>query len=82
MAVDGKVWPDWYDMVWDPVFSPDSKRVAAKVEKNGRFGIAINGKLTGSRYEMLWSPVFSPDGLKMLIRGVENKKYVRQVVPV
>jgi hypothetical protein len=82
MAVDGKVWPDWYDMVWDPVFSPDSKLVAAKVEKNGRFGIAINGKLTGSRYEMLWEPAFSPDGLKMLIRGVENKKYLRQVVPV
>ncbi len=30
---DGKVWPGVYQMAWKPVFSPDSSKVAAKVER-------------------------------------------------
>jgi WD40 repeat protein len=33
VVVDGSPWSDAWDMAWKPVFSPDGKDVAAKVEK-------------------------------------------------
>jgi hypothetical protein len=75
------VWPEGYDMVWDPVFSPDGELVAAKVERDGRFAIAIDGRPWSRWYEGLWEPVFSPDGTRLLIRAVEDGVYFRQVVP-
>jgi hypothetical protein len=73
-------------MVWQPGFSPDSKMVAAKVERNGRYTIVIDGKPLKKSYEALWDPVFSPDSKKILIKGIEGDsedgKYFRQVLPV
>jgi len=67
--------------VWDPVFTPSGDRVAAKVERDGRFAIAVDGKVWSPWYAALWEPVFSPDGTRLLIRAVENGTYFRQVVP-
>ncbi len=80
--MDGSPWPERYDNVWDPVFSPAGDKVAAKVERNGKYFLAVNGKIGKKGYESLWSPVFSPDGSKLLVRCVENGKYYRRVVPV
>ena len=33
VAVDGSVWSDTYDNVWDPVFSPNGDKMVAKAEK-------------------------------------------------
>jgi hypothetical protein len=68
-------------MVWDPIFTPSGDRVAAKVERDGRFAIAVDGKVWSPWYDALWDPVFSPDGTRLLIRAVENGTYIRQVVP-
>jgi hypothetical protein len=80
VAVDGIVWPETYDMVWDPVFSDAGTSVLAKVERDGRFAIAVDGTVWSPWYEALWDPVMSPDGTKMLVRAVEDGAYVRQVV--
>ncbi len=32
IAVDGVPWPEDFDMIWDPVFSPDGENVAAKAD--------------------------------------------------
>ena len=84
--MDGKPWDSTFDMAWKPVFSPDSKKVAAKVEKNGHYTIIIDGKPVKKRYDALWNPVFSPDAEKILIKGIEGDpdggKYFRQVLPL
>jgi hypothetical protein len=81
-CVDGKRWSGDFDMAWDPVFSPDSSCVVAKVERNGSHRLVLDDNLWGPRFERLWDPVFSPDGQKLLVRGVFQGKYLRQVVPV
>ncbi len=84
LVVDGTVLGDgaYYDNIWPPVFSPDGDKVICKVEKHGKYAIAVNGKIWGSKYEALWDPVISPDGTKVLIRGIEDKKYYRRIVPL
>ncbi|MBW1806803.1 MAG: WD40 repeat domain-containing protein [Deltaproteobacteria bacterium] len=82
VVVDGQQWSLPFDMAWNPVFSPDGKTVAAKVEREGCLAYALNGRLWSPKFEMLWDPIFSPDGKQLLIRGVENGKYYRQVVPL
>ena len=71
-------------MAWSPVFSPDSKHVAAKVEKNGRYTLLVDGKPLKEAYNQLWNPVFSPDSEKILLRAIEGEpgqeKYFRQVL--
>jgi hypothetical protein len=82
IVVDGQPWPEKYDMVWPPVFSPDSQHVAAKAEKNGKYTIVIDGKAWYKEFEALWNPIFSPDGSKILVRAIEEGKYYRRIVPV
>ena len=70
-------------MAWAPVFSPDSRHIAAKVEKNGRFFIFIDGKPIKYDFEAAWNPAFSPEGDKLLVKGIggENEgQYCRYVL--
>ena len=53
-------------MVWDPVLGSKGEVVAAKVEKNRKYGIAINGKVD-EWYDNVWNPLISPDG-KMILK--------------
>ena len=73
-------------MVWQPVFSPDSRHVAAKVEKDGAYQILVDGKPFKESYRALWDPSFSPDSEKLMIRGIESGSdagaYCRQVLSV
>jgi WD40-like Beta Propeller Repeat len=82
IAVDGEIWQDGFDMVWDPVFSNDSNHVAAKVDRGGRKAIYLDGKSFVLGLEDVWDPVFSPDGKQLLIRSIENGRYYRQVVSI
>ena len=75
------MWRETFDMVWDPVFSPSGDRVAAKVERGGRFAIAVDDAIWSPWFDALWEPFFSPDGSRVLVRAVENGDYLRQVVP-
>jgi hypothetical protein len=81
-AVDGSIWSDTFDNVWDPMFSPGGDTIIAKAEKNGTFFIVIDGKIGKKKYESLWNPVFSPDGEKLLIRCIDRGKYYRRVIPL
>ncbi len=41
LVVDGFRWRNDFDMVWKPVFSPDSQHLVTKVEIKGKFTIAV-----------------------------------------
>jgi len=69
-------------LIWDPVFSTDSKRIAAKAELKGKYFIVVDGKMGKHGFDELWDPVFSPDGEKILLRCMEDGKYFRRIVPV
>ena len=56
--MDGSPWPERYDNAWDPVFSPAGDKVAAKVERNGKYFLAVNGKIGKKGYESLVEPRF------------------------
>lgn len=80
IIVDGVAWDQTFDMIWDPVFSPDSKTIVAKAEINGKYCIVVNGKPGKKFFDALWRPVFSPDGNKLLVRAVTQGKYCRYIL--
>ena len=80
--VDGGVWKDAFEMAWKPVFSPDGNRLAAKVQKNGKYTIAMDDRLWSHQCEAVWDPVFSPDSQKILLKSLEDGSYYRRVIPV
>jgi hypothetical protein len=80
--VDGHAWKNTFDMVWNPVFSPDGGLVATKFEKNGKKGFVVNDQFLDFSCEDAWPPAFSPDGSNILLRSVENDIYFRRIIPV
>lgn len=80
--VNGKAWPNRYDMAWAPVLSPDGEHVAAKVEKNGKYTVVVDGKEYSRAGDNCFDPVFSPDSRFVLVKMVEGGKYYRRVVPI
>jgi hypothetical protein len=77
IAVDDKPWKTRFsDAVLFPVFSPDSRRVAAIVKHNNRYTIAIDGKPWEKDFDMAWDPVFSPDGNEVAAKVEQNGKFV------
>ena len=69
-------------MAWKPVFSPDGRQAAAKVERNGKLTYAVDGRVWNEAAETAWDPVFSSDGRKLMLRTIENGSYIRRVIPV
>ena len=82
VAVDGIVWTHNFDMVWQPVFDPDSNHVAVKFEQDGKYGIALDDHVWAGRCDDIWDPVFSSAGDKILLRSLKDGIYSRQVLPV
>ncbi len=80
IAIDGTPWLEDFDMIWEPIFSPDSDTVIAKAEKKGKYCVVVNGKSGKQRFDSLWNPIFSPDGEKLLIKYIEGGKYYRRIV--
>ena len=79
MLIDGKK-EGPYDRVGFAIFSPDSKNVAAKVKRNGKYNIILNDRLWRQECEAVWDPVFSPDGQKVLVRTIEDGTYYRRII--
>ena len=71
-----------FDMAWIPVFSPDNRYLAAKVERDGKYTIAVNDRLWSHNCDAIWDPVFSPDSRKILLKSLEDGNYIRRVLPV
>jgi len=82
VVVDGSPWSDAWDMAWKPVFSPDGKDVAAKVEKKGQYTYTVNNRVWSGSCDFAWEPVFSPDGTQLMLRTVEAGNYIRRIMPV
>lgn len=82
VVVNGKPMDGAYDMAFRPVFSPDGRHVAARVEKDGQKLILVDNTEIGP-FAHAWDPIFSPEGDKILIRAITGDAaagtYVRQV---
>src|SRR6266508_4092494 len=48
----------------DQVVSPDSRRVAYKLEREGKFSVVVDG-VTGNQYDAITDIVFSPDSRRL-----------------
>ncbi|MCL5124721.1 MAG: hypothetical protein M1511_09545 [Deltaproteobacteria bacterium] len=82
ITVDDIPWHESFDMIWDPVFSPDGLHVAAKAARGSDYLMVIDGKIFQKGFDNLGDPVFSPDGSKLLTKTVEDGRYFRKVVPL
>jgi len=92
IAADGKPWERTFsDAVLEPLFSPDSKKVAALVKEskdpfnmesalhnipgNDRWTICIDGTRWSEDFDMIWDPAFSPAGDNVAAKAERNGKY-------
>ena len=76
VAVDGTPWNTVFSQsVLAPVFSADSKRVAAPVQNNNRWTIAVDGSPWSETFDNVWDPVFSPAGDKVAAKAERNGKF-------
>jgi hypothetical protein len=75
-------WRNKFDWVEEFHASPHGENVAAKAEKNGELHGVVNGKPINRPCDVAWAPIFSPDGMSVLVRSIEQGKYIRRVVPV
>ena len=76
IAVDSSPWNTTFsDAVLSPVFSPDSKRVAAGVKDNNRWMVAVDGTPWSERFDNVWDPVFSPDSHITAAKAEKNGKF-------
>jgi hydroxymethylpyrimidine/phosphomethylpyrimidine kinase len=53
-----------------------------KIERNGKYGIAVNDRLYDQHCDAVWDPVFNAEGDKLLLRTLQDGKYIRKVIPV
>jgi hypothetical protein len=81
-VVDGTPWSDDWDMAWKPVFSPNTRDVAAKVEKKGQYTYTVNDRVWSTACDAAWDPIFSPDGTHLMLRTIEAGDYIRRIVPL
>jgi hypothetical protein len=80
IAVDAGCWDGSYDMIWEPVFSDDSRHVAVKAEKKGEICFVVDGVPLNDRFVSAWDPVFGPSSDCVLLKGItRNGVYVRHV---
>ncbi len=82
VVVEGKVWDGDYDMLFAPVFSPDSKHVAIRGKKDDKWVVVVDGKPYSEGFDHSYEPVFSDDSSKVLIKGEQAGKAVRIVAEV
>jgi hypothetical protein len=69
-------------MIWDPVFSPNGKQVAARAIKGNEYFLVLNGKISSLGYTQMWDPIFSPDGEKILVKAVQFGRFYRNIFSI
>ncbi|MBU1248776.1 MAG: WD40 repeat domain-containing protein [Proteobacteria bacterium] len=82
VVVDGKLVGGDYDMLFAPVFSPDSNNVAIRGRKGADWVVVMNGKPYTEGFDRCFDPVFSPDSSMVLIKGATHGKVERIVAPL
>ncbi|RKX61095.1 MAG: WD40 repeat domain-containing protein [Thermodesulfobacteriota bacterium] len=74
IAVNGQVWNKKFVNVWNPIFSSDSKHVAAEVRlSRTEYTIAVDGKPWDKIFNNVWEPLFLP-GKNQVIAPVKTFK--------
>ncbi len=81
VAVDGKPWRESFDMVWPPLFAP-SGEVITRADRKGRHHLVVNDRVWDRVFDRLFEPELSPDGSSVLVKGILEGRYVREVVPL
>lgn len=70
LADGGRIWKQSFgDMVMDPVFSPDGRRLACTGKKDQHWTVLCEDTPWDCRFEQIWAPVFSPDGERLGCRA-------------
>ncbi|MGD9219489.1 MAG: WD40 repeat domain-containing protein, partial [Desulfobacterales bacterium] len=82
IVVDGVVWQNAFDRVWQPVFSPTGEMIAAKIERNGKYSVAVNDRIWDQAVDVIWDPIFSPESDKMMLRTLKDGIYTRKILSV
>src|SRR4030042_5549409 len=73
VAVDGTPWNTRFNKaVLSPVFSPDSKKVAAVVKDNNKWTAAVDGSVWSDTFDNVWDPMFSPGGDTIIAKAEKN----------
>ncbi|TYT73529.1 electron transfer complex subunit TmcD [Desulfobotulus mexicanus] len=76
MVDNGRVWGLRFgDMVMDPVFSPDGRRLACTGKSGHAWTLACDDKAWDHRFEQIWTPVFSPDSAHVGCRVRDKGRY-------
>ncbi len=82
VVVDGKPWQTTFDMLFAPVFSPDSNHVAVRGLIGDKWVVAVNDKIYAQSFDRAFDPVFNSDATKVLIKGAQEGKALRIVANV
>lgn len=84
VIVDGEMWPGKHPMAFSPVFSADSRHVAARVElQDGRYGLVVDGKPAPDlAFDAMSDPAFSPSGDAVMVAGMQGAVVKRVVLPL
>jgi hypothetical protein len=62
VAIDGVLWDERFEFVWNPKWSADGKHVAVQIKQDNEYGVAINGSPWAHRFLSLRDFALSPDG--------------------
>lgn len=82
LIVDKKKWKLSCDKLFDPCISSDGSVVAATIEQDGKYYVVVNDKTITEPFEYIVDPVISPDNKKVLVKGIKNEIYKRQVISI
>lgn len=61
-----------HNVVLCPIFSPNSKKIAAVVREKNLWTVAVNGVLWKTGFDRIWTPKFSPDSANLIAKAEKD----------
>ncbi len=62
VGVDGELWPERWEFVWNPKLTPDGSAIAVQIKRDMAYSIAVNGKAWEENFFSLREYALSDDG--------------------
>lgn len=76
LCVNGKTWPfHCNNMIWDPFFSSDGKKLMALFKHNNTWDVVVNGHSWQLKADKLWRPALSANNDIIATRMEKNGRY-------